>query len=60
MRIMVESFKRLYNRGKITKEQVRERVEKGLISKEEYVYITGELYDTESEVNSESDSTTSN
>lgn len=47
MRIMVESFKRLYGKGRITKEQVRARVTKGLISKEEYVYITEELFDTE-------------
>lgn len=45
MRIMVDSFKRLYQKGILTKQQMRDRVENGRISREEYVYITGELYD---------------
>lgn len=43
MRMLVESLKRLYGK-KLTKEQVAERVVKGSISAEEYVYITGEEY----------------
>ena len=42
--ILVSSIKRLYNSGKLTKEQVAERVAKGSISAEEYAYITGEEY----------------
>lgn len=41
---LIESLKRLYNRGKLTKEQIRERVEKGTITEDEYKYITGEDY----------------
>lgn len=44
MRILVESLKRLYNKGDLTKEQIAERVEKGSISADEYEYITGEKY----------------
>ncbi|MBQ0111655.1 MAG: XkdX family protein [Bacteroidales bacterium] len=44
MRIVVESLKRLYQKGSLTKEQIRERVEKGTITKDEYKYITGEDY----------------
>lgn len=44
MRTLVESLKRLYKAGKLTEEQVAERVEKGSISAEEYEYITGEKY----------------
>ncbi len=44
MRTLVESLKRLYNKGKLTKEDVRERVVKGSISADEYEYITGEKY----------------
>lgn len=42
MRTLVESIKRLYVSGKLTKAQVSDRVQKGSISAEEYVYITGE------------------
>lgn len=42
--ILVTSLKRLYGTGKLTKEQVAERVEKGTISAEEYREITGEAY----------------
>lgn len=42
MKMLVESLKRLYTKGSLTKEQIRERVDKGSISAEEYEYITGE------------------
>lgn len=45
MRILVQSLKRLYNKGRLTKEQIKERVEKGTITQEEYEYIVGEPYD---------------
>jgi len=44
MRTLVESLKRLHDKGKLTRQQVSERVQKGSISAEEYVYITGEEY----------------
>lgn len=44
MRTLVESLKRLYSKGRLTKEQVAERVTKGSISADEYQYITGEEY----------------
>lgn len=44
MRILVESLKRLYKKGRLTKEQIVERIEKGIITEEEYEYITGEKY----------------
>lgn len=37
-------LKRLYSKGEITKEQVKERVESGKLSKDDYKYITGEIY----------------
>lgn len=40
--ILVSSIKRLYNSGKLTKEQVAERVEKGSITAADYESITGE------------------
>lgn len=45
MRIVVESFKRLYSAGRLTKEQIAERVVVGKIDAEEYEYITGEAYE---------------
>ena len=42
MSMLTESLKRLYEKGKLTKEQVAERVTKGSISEEDYKYITGE------------------
>lgn len=45
MRTMVQSFKRLYESGKLTVEQVSERVQTGKIDVEEYEYITGEVYE---------------
>lgn len=41
MRILIESLKRMYENGKITKEQLQKRVEKNVITIEEYNYITG-------------------
>jgi hypothetical protein len=39
MSTLVESMKRLYKSGKITKEQVEERLNTGKISQSEYEYI---------------------
>lgn len=44
MKMLVESLKRMYTKGTLTKEQIAERVAKESISAEEYVYITGEAY----------------
>ncbi len=43
-RTLVESLKRLYEKNRLTIEQVAERVTKGSISADEYQYITGEEY----------------
>lgn len=43
--ILVNSLKRLYESGRLTKEQIAERVKKGSISPEDYAYITGEEYE---------------
>ena len=51
--ILVESMKRLYQSGKITKTNVKKRVKSGKISEEQYKEITGEDYEkneAESEV----------
>lgn len=45
MRALVNSLKRLYEAGKLTKEQLAERVEKGTIDEAEYEEITGEAYE---------------
>lgn len=37
-------LKRLYSKEEVTKEQVKERVTSGKITKEDYKYITGEDY----------------
>ena len=42
--ILVESMKRLYKSGKITKENVKVRVKSGKITEDEYEYIVGEKY----------------
>ena len=42
--ILVESMKRLYQSGKITKDSVKARVESGKITEDDYVYIVGEKY----------------
>lgn len=44
MRTLVESYKRLYEAGRLTAEQLRQRVERGQITADEYEYITGEPY----------------
>ena len=44
MRILVESFKRLYESKRITKAEIQARVESGRITEDEYEYITGEKY----------------
>ena len=43
--ILVESMKRLYQDGKITKENVSARVKSGKITEDEYEYTTGEAYE---------------
>lgn len=42
--ILVSSLKRLYTAGRVTKEQIGERVEKGTITEADYQEITGEIY----------------
>lgn len=37
-------MKRLYEKQEITKDQVKERVESGKLTKMDYKYITGETY----------------
>lgn len=44
MRTLVESLKRLYNAGNVTKEKLADLVKKKTITKTEYKYITGETY----------------
>ena len=41
MKAVVMSLKRLYDAGRLTQQQVWERVEKGTITEEEYHYIIG-------------------
>ncbi len=43
--VLVNSLKRLYAAGKVTKEQIRERVEKGIITEADYTAITGDQYE---------------
>lgn len=45
MGAFAESLKRLYAAGKVTEEQVAERVRRGTISAEDYEEITGERYE---------------
>lgn len=42
--ILVNSLKRLYAAGRVTREQIEERVEKGTITEADYQEITGEEY----------------
>ena len=42
MRTLVESLKRLYKKGKVTKEKLQSMVDEGTITENEYEYITGE------------------
>ena len=44
MSTLVESLKRLYTKGKLTLDQMGERVRKGTITEMEYKYITGQDY----------------
>ncbi len=41
--VLVNSLKRLYESGKLTKEQVADRVKKGSITTSDYKAITGEV-----------------
>ena len=45
--ILVNSLQRLYAAGRVTKEQIRERAEKGTITEADYQEITGEAYEDE-------------
>lgn len=45
MSILVNSLTRLYKSGRLTKEQVVDRVKKGTITEDEYADITGETYE---------------
>lgn len=47
MRLLIDSLKRLYTAGRLTKEQIAARVEKGTIDEAEYEEITGEKYKAE-------------
>jgi len=47
MSTLVKSLKRLYESGRLTKEQIGQRVDKGTIDADEYEYITGEAYEAE-------------
>ena len=49
MRALIESLKRLYNAGRITKDQLIDRYESGLISREEYDYIVQQQIEVEKE-----------
>ena len=42
MRTLVESLKRLYEQGKVTKEHINEMYQNGKITTDEYWYILGE------------------
>ena len=44
MKTLVESLKRMYKKGILTKKQIAERIAKGSISADEYEYITGEKF----------------
>ena len=44
MSILVESLKRLYDAGRVTKKQLKDCVESGVITEENYKHITGEDY----------------
>lgn len=42
MRMLVESLKRLYHKGKLTIDDIQKRLDDGIITEEEYRYIVGE------------------
>ena len=44
MKAVVASFKRLYEAGKATKDDMKKRVVRGIITEDEYKIITGEDY----------------
>lgn len=44
MSTLVESLKRLYKKGKVTKEKLMEMLNKGTITLNDYKYIVGEDY----------------
>ena len=44
MKAVVASFKRLYEAGKVTKDDMKKRVASGIITEDEYKIITGEDY----------------
>ena len=44
MRSLVESLKRLYGCGKVSKKDIKARIVSGKITEDEYEYITGEKY----------------
>lgn len=44
---LVESLKRLYAKGKVTKDKLQESLQKGTITAEDYQEITGEAYGDE-------------
>ncbi|MBS6062726.1 MAG: XkdX family protein [Peptostreptococcaceae bacterium] len=44
MRMLIESLTRLYKKGRLTKERIRQMVEKGTITEDEYEIIIGEKY----------------
>lgn len=41
---LIKSLTRLYESGRLSKEDIAERVEKGTITAEDYEVITGEAY----------------
>lgn len=45
MSTLVKSLKRLYDKGRVTKEHLQEMVTDEKITAEEYEYITGEPYE---------------
>ena len=47
MTTLTKSLQRLYQAGRLTKDQIRERVEKGTITEADYQEITEEAYDGE-------------
>lgn len=44
MKAVVASFKRLYEAGKVTKDDMKKRVARGIITEDDYKVITGEDY----------------
>ena len=45
MSIKAKVLKRLYDRGKVTKDGLRQSVTDGVITADEYLTITGEAYE---------------